>query len=86
MEKKCYTCYYEDINVHDQPCCDCADYKYWTEKQASKDRHQLRDELFQMYIFGIECVGISYSEYEQMKKDFMIKLGEFEQKIQEECW
>ena len=84
-EKNCHNCRHTLKENYEAPCDKCRYYSRWEDKPELKDRHQLRDELLQMYIFGIECVGISYAEYEQMKKEFMIKLGEFEQKIQEEC-
>ena len=51
-----------------------------------KTKYELRDELIDMWCYAMCCVGTPYSEYEELKKQFMIKLGEFEEKIKEECW
>ena len=51
-----------------------------------KTIYELRDELIDMWCHAMCCVGISYSEYEKLKKQFMLTLGEFEERVKEECW
>ena len=56
------------------------------ESEMEKTKYELRDELIDMWCHAMCCVGTSYSDYEELKKQFMVTLGEFEEKVKEECW
>lgn len=89
MEKKCYTCKYENYSVHEHPCQDCTDHKYWIEKEKESkvDSMQLWSELVQMYcraLGGNEKVD--YDTYDIQCDRFREKLSEFYEAIKEECW
>ena len=53
-----------------------------------KTKYELADVLIEMWDYALLAQGntLTHDQYHELKIKFLLKLGEFEEKVKEECW